>query len=362
MEADYDGTGSFTVDPRLRLRAPPDAPAPGGRVPQPEGLRHRPQTRRAWTACPSAGSSRRRAVYGFISQSNVTDWDFLARLADENEHGDVRGRQGEVPVRQAEPVVRGALAADRRRQEPLRAPGRSRHPAAAGRRHRRRPGRQGRVARAGTSPPRRRSPRSRPPRPTRASPSAPPRARRPASSRPAKLVETSNPYDKQDEVKHAAEALADDVTSSFAELEVVVRGNPKLRPGRARGARGRRQALRGQVHRHLRTPRLRRRQALRVLGDGQRTAVALAVRAGLGRRRQRRPGCPASPTPSSPTCRTRSSRGGSGCSSRGWTTPTSATGRGPCSWAAWAAAASSRWTSATRCWSRSTGGPWTTRS
>lgn len=26
-----------------------------------------------------------RTVYEFISQSNVTDWDFLARLADENE-------------------------------------------------------------------------------------------------------------------------------------------------------------------------------------------------------------------------------------------------------------------------------------
>jgi hypothetical protein len=32
-------------------------------------------------------------------------------------------------------------------------------------------------------------------------------------------------------VKFAAESLADDITSSFAELEVVARGNPKLRPG-----------------------------------------------------------------------------------------------------------------------------------
>lgn len=47
----------------------------------------------------------------------------------------------------------------------------------------------------------------------------------------ARLVETGVPYDKQGEVRHAADALAADVTSSFAELEVAVRGNPKLRPG-----------------------------------------------------------------------------------------------------------------------------------
>ncbi|MFC8216304.1 VgrG-related protein, partial [Streptomyces sp. NPDC057296] len=46
-----------------------------------------------------------------------------------------------------------------------------------------------------------------------------------------KLVETANPYDKQDEVQHAAKALAADVTSSFAELEVAVYGHPDLRPG-----------------------------------------------------------------------------------------------------------------------------------
>ncbi|KUL66756.1 hypothetical protein ADL28_03130 [Streptomyces violaceusniger] len=44
------------------------------------------------------------------------------------------------------------------------------------------------------------------------------------------LVETGIPYDQQSQVERAAESLADDVTSSFAELEVTVRGNPKLRP------------------------------------------------------------------------------------------------------------------------------------
>lgn len=48
---------------------------------------------------------------------------------------------------------------------------------------------------------------------------------------PATIVETDTPYDKQNEVKNAASALADDITAAFAELEVTVRGNPKLRPG-----------------------------------------------------------------------------------------------------------------------------------
>ncbi|MFC4909634.1 VgrG-related protein [Actinomadura gamaensis] len=48
---------------------------------------------------------------------------------------------------------------------------------------------------------------------------------------PATLVETSVPYDRQAEVKGAADALAADVSAAFAELEAVVRGDPKLRPG-----------------------------------------------------------------------------------------------------------------------------------
>jgi phage protein D len=44
------------------------------------------------------------------------------------------------------------------------------------------------------------------------------------------LVETGIPYDELPQVKRAADALSDDVTSSFAEIELNVRGNPKLRP------------------------------------------------------------------------------------------------------------------------------------
>ncbi|WP_329121354.1 VgrG-related protein [Streptomyces sp. NBC_01465] len=47
----------------------------------------------------------------------------------------------------------------------------------------------------------------------------------------AELTATHIPYTTQSEVTHAAKALADDVTGSFAELEVAVTGNPSLAPG-----------------------------------------------------------------------------------------------------------------------------------
>ncbi|MFJ9630140.1 VgrG-related protein [Streptomyces sp. NPDC101175] len=47
----------------------------------------------------------------------------------------------------------------------------------------------------------------------------------------ASLTATGVPYATQAQVRHAAEALADDVAGSFAELEIAVDGNPELRPG-----------------------------------------------------------------------------------------------------------------------------------
>ncbi|GAA0228398.1 VgrG-related protein [Cryptosporangium japonicum] len=47
----------------------------------------------------------------------------------------------------------------------------------------------------------------------------------------AGLVEASVPYTTQAQVQHASEALAHDVAGSSAELEVTVTGNPSLRPG-----------------------------------------------------------------------------------------------------------------------------------
>ncbi|MFE3829653.1 VgrG-related protein [Streptomyces sp. NPDC059092] len=47
----------------------------------------------------------------------------------------------------------------------------------------------------------------------------------------ARLVATDQPYDGRGETDKAAKALSDDVTSSFAEVDVMARGNPELRPG-----------------------------------------------------------------------------------------------------------------------------------
>ncbi|CAM5472249.1 VgrG-related protein [Streptomyces xanthochromogenes] len=48
---------------------------------------------------------------------------------------------------------------------------------------------------------------------------------------PAELTATQVPHTTLSEVTHAARALADDVTGAFAELEVAVTGNPQLKPG-----------------------------------------------------------------------------------------------------------------------------------
>lgn len=48
---------------------------------------------------------------------------------------------------------------------------------------------------------------------------------------PATLTETGTPYGTSTQTERAADSLAADVTSAFAELEVQVRGQPKLVPG-----------------------------------------------------------------------------------------------------------------------------------
>ncbi|WP_269857398.1 VgrG-related protein [Streptomyces sp. RPT161] len=47
----------------------------------------------------------------------------------------------------------------------------------------------------------------------------------------AELLGTDVPYDTQSEVEHAADALAADTAAAFAELEAELRGDPWLRPG-----------------------------------------------------------------------------------------------------------------------------------
>ncbi|WP_459751203.1 VgrG-related protein [Streptomyces sennicomposti] len=229
LEADYDGTGSFTVVRGYDL---------GHRL-----LRRRrvaayrnqsasdiARKLAAQDGVPVGKIESTRTVYEFISQSNVTDWDFLARLADENEmvmSVDAKGKFQFVKPKSASgapspstdgeksPFVlqaghdilrlRAAVTAsdqvgkveargwDVTTKKKLTATA----PAVAN------PG-----ITIGTTP-----------------------GAAAGKFGAAKLVETGTPYDKQNEVKFAADALADDVTGSFGELEVVARGNPLLRPG-----------------------------------------------------------------------------------------------------------------------------------
>ncbi|MFI0773994.1 VgrG-related protein [Streptomyces sp. NPDC021212] len=171
-----------------------------------------------------------RSVYELATQPNITDWDFLSRLAQENDvhlyfdntgkmcftdlvsasgapsdstpssrspyvlefgTNELHSRVGVTSAGQARTVrVRGW---DVKTKRPLRG-----------------------QASAGTTQEAR----------TDLTP-----AKATARFGKAELVGTDVPYGTQSQVGHAARALAEDVASSFTELEVAVTGNPDLRPG-----------------------------------------------------------------------------------------------------------------------------------
>ncbi|EGG48509.1 VgrG-related protein [Streptomyces griseoaurantiacus] len=229
METDYDGVGTFTVvrgyDPGHRLM----------RSRRVAAYRNQSASDIARRLAARDGVDLGRieptkTVYDFISQSNVSDWDFLSRLADENEMVmslDSRGRfcferpdpasgapPTSMPGAKSSSVLQGGVdilscraavtAADQvatvesrgwdvtTKKEVI-----------------------------GTSP-------------ARTNPGID-IGRTPGEAatafRGGKLVETDRPYDRQSEVRSAAAALSDDVTAAFAELDLTVHGNPHLRPG-----------------------------------------------------------------------------------------------------------------------------------
>ncbi|KIF75166.1 type IV secretion protein Rhs [Streptomyces sp. 150FB] len=228
LESDYDGTGSFTVVRGYDL---------GHRM-----LRQRRVTAyRNMTASdiarqlagkdkvPIGSIGRTTTVYEFITQANVTDWDFLSRLADENEMVMSLNARGKFTFVKRDPAsgapassalvntspqvlarenirrCRAAVtSADQVSQVRARGWDVTTKKALVGQS----PAATSPAIAIGTSP-----------------------AKAVTAFGTATLVETDTPYDKQGEVKNAASALADDVTASFAELEVTATGNPKLRPG-----------------------------------------------------------------------------------------------------------------------------------
>ncbi|MFE7930175.1 VgrG-related protein [Streptomyces sp. NPDC057456] len=229
LEADYDGTGTFTVirgyDFGHRLMRQRRVAAYRN-----QSAADIARKLAAQDGVPVGKIQSTKTVYEFISQANVTDWDFLARLADENEmvmSVDAKGKFQFVkpdPASGAPPtstpgdkspfvleagndILRLRAAVTSAEQVgSVEARGwdvttKKKLTATA-------PAKTNPGISIGTTP-----------------------GEAAAKFKPAKLVDAQTPYDRQSEVKFAAEALADDVTGSFAELEVIARGTPKLRPG-----------------------------------------------------------------------------------------------------------------------------------
>ncbi|MFG2227248.1 VgrG-related protein [Streptomyces sp. NPDC048644] len=228
LETDYDGTGTFTVVRGYDL---------GHRL-----LRQRRVT--GYTKMTAAAIVRKlvkasgiaigkieptKGTYNFITQDNITDWDFLSRLADENEKVmflDEKGNfrfvspdraagappkstpgdkspyvlQGGVDILRCRAAVTSADQVpkaeargwDVETKKPLFGTADTSSNSGFG---------------IGITP-----------------------GKAAKAFRASNLIETGTPYDSDPQVKRAAQSLADDVTASFAELVVTVRGAPKLRP------------------------------------------------------------------------------------------------------------------------------------
>ncbi|MFD8216634.1 VgrG-related protein [Streptomyces sp. NPDC059697] len=233
METDYDGTGTFTVirgyDMGHRLMR------------QRRVAAYRNQTAAdiakklaTMNGIPigkgKGGIKPTTTVYEFISQANVTDWDFLARLADENDVVMSLDSEGKFQFAKADPastapptsmpgdkspfVLQGGVdvlrcrAAVTSADQVAKTEARGWNVTTKKKLTATSPATSNDGFAIGTTP-----------------------QKTAKKFKTAKLVETDTPFDRLAEVKVAAKALAEDVTSSFAELEVMVFGNPKLRPG-----------------------------------------------------------------------------------------------------------------------------------
>ncbi|MEX2981231.1 VgrG-related protein [Streptomyces sp. C36] len=228
FEADYDGTGTFTVirgyDAGHRLMR------------QRRVAAYRNQSASdiatklaARDGVPIGTIRPTRTVYDFISQSNVSDWDFLARLADENETVMSVDAKGRFCFVRPEPAS-GAPSTSPDGEDPLDLKAgidilRLRAAVTAA-------DQVGKVETRGWDVSQKKALSSVSPatdNPGFAIGDTPGGAA--GSFKPGKLVETSTPYGKSADVRFASDALSEDVTAAFAEVEVVVLGNTRLRPG-----------------------------------------------------------------------------------------------------------------------------------
>ncbi|MFI2351771.1 VgrG-related protein [Streptomyces sp. NPDC019443] len=228
LETDYDGTGTFTV-----IRGYDH----GHRMLRQRRVSAYRNMTAAVIARKLAGLNKikvgriqpTKIIYEFITQANVTDWDFLCRLADENDMVMSLNSQGRFQFVTAPPAA-GAPAVSTPSEnnafvleagtDILRCRAAVTSADQVTNVEARGWDVTAKRALIGTSP--------------AATYAGVQIGSTPAAAKvfgAAKLVATETPYDKQGQVQQAAKSLADDVTAAFAELEVTVRGNPKLRTG-----------------------------------------------------------------------------------------------------------------------------------
>ncbi|MEU4203775.1 VgrG-related protein [Streptomyces sp. NPDC045470] len=228
FEADYDGTGTFTIirgyDFGHRLMRQRRVAAYRN-----QSASDIARKLAAQDGVPIGTIHSTKTVYEFISQSNVSDWDFLARLADENESVMSIDAKGRFCFVKPEPAS-GAPASSTDGEDPLELKAgidilRLRAAVTAA-------DQVGKVEARGWDVTQKKTLSSVSPakdNPGFAIGETPGTAA--GRFKAGKLVETSVPYDKSAEVRFASDALADDVTGAFAEVEIVVLGNTRLRPG-----------------------------------------------------------------------------------------------------------------------------------
>ncbi|MCX5605527.1 VgrG-related protein [Streptomyces phaeochromogenes] len=229
LEADYDGTGTFTVVRgydaghrlvrRRRVAAYKNQSAAdiARKLAKEDGLQ-----------LGAIGATK--TVYDFISQANVTDWDFLSRLADENGMVMSVNAKGKFEFTKPKPASGAPGVGTDGDKSPFVL--QARHDILRLRAAVTAADQVGKVQARGWDITMKKKLTSMSLATKNAGVSigtAPGEAAK--KFKTSTLVETGTPYDKQAEVNFASESLSDDVTSSFAELEVAVRGNPKLRPG-----------------------------------------------------------------------------------------------------------------------------------
>ncbi|MFJ9407346.1 VgrG-related protein [Streptomyces sp. NPDC101393] len=178
-----------------------------------------------------------RTVYELATQPNITDWDFLARLAQENDVHLSFDPKGKLQFGKLAPAASAPADTTPAAQSPyvLEFGHNALHSRIA-------VTAAGQVDKAGARGWDMRAKRALSARsPATASKDivadiAPAALGKPFG--PAELTATDTPFTTQAQVTHAARALADDVAGSFAELEVAVTGNPQLKPGQPVALKG----------------------------------------------------------------------------------------------------------------------------